>query len=590
MDQIGVSIVVLTYNNLETCTKKCLASLFSTISLKKCEVIIVDNNSIDGTKEWLLSIKQQNLPNVQIILNTENFGYAEGNNIGILKARGDIVILLNNDTLLSKGWLDKLLSGFDETTGLVGPITNRIGSMQQVTFPGVTSLTFDEVTKRYTHLHANEYFDVEKLCFFCVAIKRSVIEKIGLLDKNFGIGNFEDDDYCFRVRSAGYKLRIAEGCFIYHMGSISFSKMNKSEYQALIQKNLKYFEKKHSVAYGYENLLRDYYYIKQHSSASESYLFRQPIYALINSQVKHNYLPVGLKAKIKKFDSQYLFGLIGRSYFLLKKVKKIHCRINVYHKFYQNYGIRGLVYRLKEKTQIVRYSAISLPSELPVNIPIFIISYNRLICLKQLVEYLSACGLEKNIVILDNNSTYPPLLDYLASIQVKVVYLKKNYGHLALWKSRLFESVITTQPFVLTDCDVIPDANCPLDFLNHFYSKLLKNEKLTKVGFALSIDDIPENYFRKKEVILWELKHWQHIDQRDPEFFDASIDTTFAVYRPNVMPYMSQWWSSARSNYPYIARHYPWYITNSSPENVLQEEKFYQESIKSKFSHWYSKA
>lgn len=587
--QINASIIVLTYNNLKECTIPCVDSICKNTDLTKNELIIVDNMSEDGTRLWLENL-EKNSSNISVVLNDENYGYAKGNNIGIKKARGKYVILLNNDTLVPKGWLNCLLGAFkNENIGLVGPITNRIGSMQQVSIPGVTSLNFELRTKPYTRIHRSEIFSVNKLCFFCVAMPRELIERVGFLDEKFGRGNFEDDDFCLRVLKAGYKILIAEGVYVYHQGSFSFTKIDKVEYEALVKKNLEYFETKHSVSYSYNNLLSDYNSIKASAKSVETYVYRKPIFDLVNTLVPHIAAASQFKRKVKEFDRLYLFGVIRRLYSKLPIFREIPIKIKSYFRFYQTYGIEGYLYRLKQCLHLDNYRPVCIPDSLPKDIPIFVLSFNRLFCLKKLVNFLIAHNFKENIVILDNCSTYAPLINYLNELDVTVIRLKKNYGHLALWKCGLFNDVILSKPFVLTDCDIIPDSNCPADFLIHFYRELKNNDHLTKVGFSLSIDDIPDQYSRKEEVLNWELKHWEPLKYKSSGFFQVPIDTTFALYRPGVKPYMKQWWYSSRSNYPYFARHFPWYITENTSEELIEEESYYVKSLSSLSSHWYSK-
>lgn len=383
------SIVILTYNNLQSCTIPCLQSVLEHTDLSKDEIIVVDNASTDGTREWLNSLQIENL---KIILNLKNFGYAKGNNIGIAQAEGDFVILLNNDTLVSEFWVDKLLSGFDQEVGLVGPISNRIGSMQQVSIPGVNSENYLDLTAKYVAKHKYEHFEVEKLCFFCVAIPMRIIRQVGYLDENFGRGNFEDDDYCLRVRKEGFKLRIVEDCFIYHTGSVSFKKIESSDYDALIDKNLKYFETKHDVDYSYENLVRDYTYILLNAKSTETYLFRKPIYDLVSSLVL---VKTRWKRCIKTFDSKYLFGLISFIHQKLMRSRDIPFLLKKSERFYSNFGFVGVIGRLNEKIFHIFRKQPQLPETCPKNIPIFITSFNRLFCLRQLVNYLVELGYKK---------------------------------------------------------------------------------------------------------------------------------------------------------------------------------------------------
>ena len=590
-EQIQSSIIVLTYNNLFSCTIPCIESIVKYTNLNKNELIIIDNFSTDETRDWLKTIQKQSVSkNIKVILNDENLGYASGNNVGIRLAKGQNVVLLNNDTLVSDGWLEQIVAPLaNSKVGLVGPITNRIGSMQQITIPGLTEANYERLSLSYTKKHKNDYFNVKKLCFFCVAINRKLIEAIGLLDENFGRGNFEDDDYCLSTLRAGYKILIAEGVFVFHKGSYSFNQVCKSEYAKLIEKNLRYFESKHSVSYSYENLLLDYKEIHDKADEHETYLYRKPIFDLINGLIRPKIVPSYARQVIKEIDRRFFFGSIRWLYTRFSSLKELPIKLRSYIKFYQTYDIEGCWYRLKEMLRISekKQNQIQIPDELPRDTPIFVLSYNRLTCLKKLIDYLCECGYSENIVIIDNASTYPPLLNYLTNTKLKVVRLPKNYGHLALWKSRCFEDIITRIPFVLTDCDIIPDEHCPKDFLQYFYQVLRSDSSVTKVGFALSISDIPAEYNRKDEVVLWEMQHWLN-PCKNKDFYRTPIDTTFALYRPNIKPYMKKWWASLRSNYPYIARHYPWYITCKSEPEVIAEERYYKKNIKDVSSHWYT--
>ncbi|WP_333804622.1 glycosyltransferase [Sulfurospirillum sp.] len=254
------SIVVLTYNQLEDCTKSCIKSIYEYTDKEQFELIIVDNDSQDGTKEYLKSIESK-YPNIKVLLNDINKGYAGGNNDGIKASNGEYVILLNNDTLVSEGWLERLLRPFhdDCKVGLVGPISNSVGNEQRVNLDGLTEKNYNEISKRYTTLNHNVVCETQRLGFFCVAIKRNVIDTIGLLDEQFGIGMFEDDDYCLRSIQAGFKNVFVEGCFIYHKGSVSFKKLATEKYQALFQKNKAYFLSKHHVDWSYSDLLIAYF-------------------------------------------------------------------------------------------------------------------------------------------------------------------------------------------------------------------------------------------------------------------------------------------------------------------------------------------
>jgi GT2 family glycosyltransferase len=249
------SIVVLTYNQLEDGTRPCIESIYKFTDPNEFELIIVDNASIDGTPSYLRQVEKER-GNVRLILNDQNKGYAGGNNDGIRLAIGDYVVLLNNDTMVTPNWLDLLLEPFskDQSIGLVGPITNSAGNEQMVIIPNLNEENHVELAGQYIARNKGYFFDTDKLGFYCVAIRGDVVRKVGLLDEKFGIGMFEDDDYCVRVRKTGYRLIVNEGCFIYHKGSLSFKKLVEKKYQEIFTRNRAHFVSKHGEEWLFNNL------------------------------------------------------------------------------------------------------------------------------------------------------------------------------------------------------------------------------------------------------------------------------------------------------------------------------------------------
>ena len=217
-------------------------------------------------------------------------------------------------------------------------------------------------------------------------------------------------------------------------------------------------------------------------------------------------------------------------------------------------------------------------------IPIFIVSFNQLKYLKQLVTYLNTNNY-LNIIIIDNNSTYPPLLSYLKDIEskVKVIRLKQNLGHLVFWELQQSIDVYTKGYYVVTDPDIIPLLDCPKDFLNYFKSILLKKPTKTKVGFSLDISNLPEENPNKLKIEKWELKFWKNktIDGN----YNADIDTTFALYRPFYKYHAYHFYNSIRTKSPYTANHAGWDV---DPNNLTEEQVFYMKTVNSS-SSWLNK-
>lgn len=132
-------------------------------------------------------------------------------------------------------------------------------------------------------------------------------------------------------------------------------------------------------------------------------------------------------------------------------------------------------------------------------IPIIINNFNRLTTLRLLTETLTACGYT-NIYILDNASTYPPLLEYYKTCPFTVFHLNQNLGFKALWESPL-KKRFCNDYYIYTDSDVIPSDYCPKDFIDYFFKELKKHPFARKIGFSLRIDNIPDSYIHKEEVI-----------------------------------------------------------------------------------------
>lgn len=244
-----VSIILVTYNGFVENTLPCLESIFSETDDCDYEVVVVDNNSTDGTQAHLqaYALKEKRL---RLVLNQENRGFAGGNNDGLSVARGTYYVLLNNDTRVTKGWLSALLDTLesDLSVGLVGPVSNSAGNEQNIWIAGDSVDDILSGGVEWTARRQDFSFPVERLCFFCVAMPRWLVEKIGLLDENFGLGFYEDDDYCYRVLHAGYRLMCREDAFVYHRGSATFANVPIST-KKLLRRNLRLFEQKHAISY-----------------------------------------------------------------------------------------------------------------------------------------------------------------------------------------------------------------------------------------------------------------------------------------------------------------------------------------------------
>jgi len=222
-----VSMVILTCNQLEY-TRKCLDSIFEHTQTP-FELIIVDNGSTDGTVEFLeseISGTGQDA-RIKIIKNKENKGFAGGNNQGMAAARGDYVLLLNNDVVVTPGWLERMLTCAERgpEIGIVGPRSNYVSGPQRVAeieYDTNTLKGLAEFSNQFADHHAGQTQQVLRVVGFCMLIKRAVVDKIGAMDDRYGLGNFEDDDFSLRAAIAGFQSWIARDCFIHHFGHRTF--------------------------------------------------------------------------------------------------------------------------------------------------------------------------------------------------------------------------------------------------------------------------------------------------------------------------------------------------------------------------------
>ncbi len=239
-----VSIVVVTYNNLDL-TKLCLASIDAETSGVRYEIIIVDNASTDGSPSYLENFSLNRL-DVKLILNQDNSGFSKANNQGLAAAQGDYLVVLNNDTVVTRGWASSLIRHCrkDSTIGLIGPVTNNIGNEAKIHIEYESLDDMPSKAREYTLAHLGETFDINTLAFFCVMITRKAYEQVGNLDEAFGLGFFEDDDYCRRIEQAGYRLVCADDVFVHHNLSASFNKLGQERKQELFTRNKAIYEAK----------------------------------------------------------------------------------------------------------------------------------------------------------------------------------------------------------------------------------------------------------------------------------------------------------------------------------------------------------
>jgi GT2 family glycosyltransferase len=244
-----VSVVVITHNGLPF-TRLCLESVLANTDSLPFELIVVDNGSQDGTRCYLRALERR-FDCVKLLFNDENLGFPRGSNQGLTAARGSVLVLLNNDTIVPPGTLAALAAhAAAPDVGLVGPVTNRSGNEAEVDVSYATYGEMLALARRRGPDHAGLAFDIDVATLFCAALRRDVFEHVGLLDERYEVGLFEDDDYALRVRAAGYRVVCVEDVFVHHFGEASLGNLAASgRYVELFRENKARFEAKWGLSW-----------------------------------------------------------------------------------------------------------------------------------------------------------------------------------------------------------------------------------------------------------------------------------------------------------------------------------------------------
>jgi len=239
------SILILCCNELPY-TRLCLESVLQH-TRPPFELVLIDNGSSDGTPAYLEGLRARPGPvRVEVIRNATNRGFPAGCNQALAKARGRYVVFLNNDTVVTQGWLDGLvhwaLHGWPKT-GLVGCVTNYASPPQMVPCDYARLDGLGAFAERRRREFAGKALQVERLIGFCLLVRREVLQQIGGFDERFGMGFFEDDDLCLRARQSSFDLLVAQDVYIHHFGSRTFTSLGFDCRQQL-HENLEQFKTK----------------------------------------------------------------------------------------------------------------------------------------------------------------------------------------------------------------------------------------------------------------------------------------------------------------------------------------------------------
>lgn len=214
-----VSIIIPAFNQ-EEMTQECIYAVLD--STQDCEIIVIDNGSTPK-----ITVPFSGFIDTKVIRNESNLGFPVAINQGIQAAKGENIILLNNDVIVTSGAIDKLVLWLEEFS-IVGPLTNYCAGHQRATID--TYLTKKELDKAAISLSENNNGyaeDVNWVIGFCMAFKKSLYDEIGMFDESLWPCSGEEIDFCFRAKEAGHSVGIAYDVYVHHFGSQTFTVMEK---------------------------------------------------------------------------------------------------------------------------------------------------------------------------------------------------------------------------------------------------------------------------------------------------------------------------------------------------------------------------
>jgi N-acetylglucosaminyl-diphospho-decaprenol L-rhamnosyltransferase len=245
-----LSLIVLSWNTADLLAD-CLRSIPAGAAGLNYQVVVVDNASTDGSADMVA----RDFPDVQLIRSSENLGFARGNNLGIRAANPDTpyILLLNSDTLIKPGTLTALVH-FMDTHPDAGAVSPRLlrpdGTPQPYAFGGDPTPMYllrramkQLLLHRYLHDWAMDHLQsVDWVSGACLLVRRVAIEQVGLLDENMFM-YFEDNDWCLRIRKAGWRVYYNPQVEIIHLGGQSLKKNPRA--RSAYYNSLVYFYTKH---------------------------------------------------------------------------------------------------------------------------------------------------------------------------------------------------------------------------------------------------------------------------------------------------------------------------------------------------------
>ena len=276
-----ISVVIPVYNAVED-VKRCLDSVKENFDFSVGEVIVVDDCSDEETMDYLKRLAELNPDLFTLIRNPENKGFPGTCNNGIRHAQGEIIVLLNSDTIIPDNFCKKIIDCFDSDPkiAVASPIASYSGNYF---IPLRDHETVASMNEKIERLHSPVYPSVPTAEGFCFCLRKTALDQYGLLDEVYGKGFNEERDLCFRMSSNGLRCVLIDNLYVYHKRHASFG---SSERKKQLEKNDKIFKERWG-----DLIKKEKNFNKKHNPVSDLRLQIQPQYFTKNLFYSRSVLP-----------------------------------------------------------------------------------------------------------------------------------------------------------------------------------------------------------------------------------------------------------------------------------------------------------
>ncbi len=227
-------IIIPVWNQLKS-TRECVFSIMEN-TYYPYRIVVIDNGSDPETRDFLNDFAEREKERVVLLRNAVNEGFIKAVNKGVAVSDSEFVCLLNNDTVVTKSWLNEMINVMnkDPSIGIVNPSSNSLG--QRIP----AGMAFNEYAEKIK-AQSGQCVDLGTAFGFCYLVRRKLFSEIGLFDEIYGMGNFEETDFSMKARKKGYKIVRALASYVYHKeGSSSFSLLER--FKEEFEKNKMIFE------------------------------------------------------------------------------------------------------------------------------------------------------------------------------------------------------------------------------------------------------------------------------------------------------------------------------------------------------------